>query len=580
MATFSQNNSPLQVFTPLPEGTLLATRLSGREEMGDTYRFTVSLIAQTGTQINLSSLVGAFAAVQLTLPGGIQRAYHGIIWEFWQEDGDEVFDRYAMVLRPRIALLELVKRSRVFQGQAANRIFQALLEPLNTPDGWQTQNLVTPLPERVYCTQYRETDLQFLRRLCSESGVTYFWSHTTTNHCITLTDNTCITSASLGTVAYKPQSGGTADGVVITSWRLGQKVCPAGVQVVGSQYQIFNQELQSTCPVPVAVQAGTLNLNTVQGIAPWQQDELSASRFFDSVTPSGGDNPNAITNIYSTQTSQAEVGARAAAAGSVRAFAKGNCCQLTPGHSFRLTGHPNQDGEWLVVAAEHTVEVEGRFWAGEPSVLKADVQAECAPLSVRQAIWPLLPRPIIAGVLTGIVIGPQGNEMFIDKYGRVQVRFWWDRDNSTTSCWIRVAQSWAGNGWGACFWPRVGHEVVVAFENGDPDRPIIVGSVYNSTNMPPYALPSNQYIAGWKSLTQGGDPSKKACSSPIRRRSRLPSAPFSASTSRGNPHAGVRTHRSRVGIARTRQGVAGDPQHQLQLHSGRQHQFCHRWRPY
>ena len=508
LATFSQNNSPLQVFTPLPEGTLLATRLSGREEMGDTYRFTVSLIAQTGTQINISSLVGAFAAVQLTLPGGVQRAYHGVIWEFWQEDGDSLFDRYTMVLRPRTSLLELVKRSRVFQGQAANQIFQTLLEPLNTPDGWQTQNLVTPLPERVYCTQYRETDLQFLRRLCSESGVTYFWSHTTSNHCITLTDNTSIQAVPLGAVPYKPQSGGTADGVVITSWRLGQKVCPAGVQVLGSQYQIFNQELQSTCPVPVAVQAGTLNLNTVQGIAPWQQDELSASRFFDSVTPSGGDNPNAITNIYSTQTSQAEVGARAAAAGSVRAFAKGNCCQLTPGHSFRLTGHPNQDGEWLVVAAEHTVEVEGRFWAGEPSVLKADVQAECAPLSVRQAIWPLLPRPIIAGVLTGIVIGPQGNEMFIDKYGRVQVRFWWDRDNSTTSCWIRVAQSWAGNGWGACFWPRVGHEVVVAFENGDPDRPIVVGSVYNSTNMPPYPLPSNQYIAGWKSLTQGGDPSK------------------------------------------------------------------------
>ena len=508
MATFSQNNSPLQVFTPLPEGTLLATRLSGREEMGDTYRFTVSLIAQTGTQINISSLVGAFAAVQLTLPGGVQRAYHGVIWEFWQEDSDSLFDRYTMVLRPRTALLELVKRSRVFQGQAANQILQALLQPLNTPDGWQSQNLVTPLPERVYCTQYRETDLQFLRRLCSESGVTYFWSHTTSNHCITLTDNTSIHAVPLGNVPYKPQSGGTADGVVITSWRLGQKVSPAGVQVLGSQYQIFNQELQSTCPVPVSVQAGTLNLNTVQGIAPWQQDELSASRFFDSVTPSGGDNPNAITSIYTTQTSQSEVGARAAAASSVRAFAKGNCCQLTPGHSFRLTGHPNQDGEWLVLAAEHTVEVEGRFWAGEPSALKADVQAECVPLSVRQAIWPLLPRPAIAGVLTGIVIGPQGNEMFIDKYGRVQVRFWWDRDNSTSSCWIRVAQSWAGNGWGACFWPRVGHEVVVAFENGDPDRPIVVGSVYNSTNMPPYALPSNQYIAGWKSLTQGGDPSK------------------------------------------------------------------------
>ena len=505
---FSQNHSPLQVFTPLPENTLLATRLAGREEMGDTYRFTVGLIARSGTRIDISALVGAFAGVQLTLPGGVTRAYHGIIAEFWQEDGDQVFDRYTMVLRPRIALLELVKRSRVFQSQSANQIFSTLLEPLKTPDGWQTQSFITPLPTRVYCTQYRETDLQFLRRLCSESGVTYFWTHTPQNHCITLTDNTSIQAQALGTIPYKPQAGGTVDGTVISSWRVGQKVCPAGVQVVGSQYQIFNQELQSTWPVPASVQAGTLKLNTVQGIAPWQQDELSASRFFDSVTPSGGEDPAAVTSMYNTQATQSEVGARAAAAGSVRAFATGNCCQLTPGHSFRLTGHPNQDGDWLVVAADHTVEVEGRFWAGEPSALRAEVRAECAPLSLRQAIWPFLPRPAIAGVLTGIVIGPEGSEIFIDKYGRVQVRFWWDRDNPSTSCWIRVAQSWAGNGWGACFWPRVGHEVVVSFENGDPDRPVIIGSVYNSTNMPPYALPSNQYIAGWKSLTQGGDPSR------------------------------------------------------------------------
>ena len=98
--------------------------------------------------------------------------------------------------------------------------------------------------------------------------------------------------------------------------------------------------------------------------------------------------------------------------------------------------------------------------------------------------------------------------MNIDPFGRVQVRFWWDAAESTTSCWVRVAQVWAGNSWGACFWPRVGHEVVVSFEDGDPDRPLIVGSVYNSTNMPPYPLPANQYIAGWKSLTEGGDPSK------------------------------------------------------------------------
>jgi type VI secretion system secreted protein VgrG len=279
-------------------------------------------------------------------------------------------------------------------------------------------------------------------------------------------------------------------------------------QVVGSQFEAFNQELQSTTSGPAAITAGSVPLKPFGFPAPWQEDELSASRFFDSVTASGGSNPDAITNIYSTQSNQSKIAAFAGASGSVRAFAVGDCCQLTPGHSFTLTGHPNQSGEWLVVSVEHTVEVEGRYWAGEAPALKTEARAECAPLSLPQYIWPLVPKPKIGGVLTGIVIGPENNEIFMDLYGRVQVRFWWDRDNSTTSCWIRVAQSWAGNGWGACFWPRVGHEVVVGFENGDPDRPIIVGSVYNSTNMPPYPLPASQFIAGWKSLTEGGDPTK------------------------------------------------------------------------
>ncbi|MFM7114322.1 MAG: type VI secretion system Vgr family protein, partial [Planctomycetota bacterium] len=119
---------------------------------------------------------------------------------------------------------------------------------------------------------------------------------------------------------------------------------------------------------------------------------------------------------------------------------------------------------------------------------------------------PPRPKPRVGGVCTATVVGP--GPMNIDKFGRVQVNFPWDRSAKGDSCWVRVAQSWAGNGWGACFWPRVGHEVVVAFEEGDPDRPVIVGSVYNGANMPPFAMPDNMYIAGWKSLTQGGDPAR------------------------------------------------------------------------
>jgi type VI secretion system secreted protein VgrG len=505
---FSQANSPLQVFTPLPDNTLLATRLVGREAMGDTFEFTVSLVAKLGTSIDFSQLVGKFAYAVVSLPGGASRTYHGMIWEFWQDDNDGVFDHYTMVLRPRITQLGLVKRSRVFQNQSANQIFAELLAPLNTPAGWTTQQFISPLPIRVYCTQYRETDLKFLRRLCSESGVTYYWIHRSGDHCINLIDNTTINAPDLGPIPYQRQASGTLEETGIRSWRLRQCQSVTSAQVVGSQFEVFNQELQATTSGPAAITAGSVPLKPFGFPSPWQEDELSASRYFDSVTASGGSNPDAITNIYSTQSNQSKIAAFAGASGSVRAFAVGDCCQLTPGHSFTLTGHPNQSGEWLVVSVEHTVEVEGRYWAGEAPALKTEARAECAPLSLQQHIWPLVPKPRIASLLTAIVIGPENNEIFVDQYGRVQVRFWWDRDNSTTSCWIRVAQSWAGNGWGACFWPRVGHEVVVGFENGDPDRPIIVGSVYNSTNMPPYPLPASQFIAGWKSLTEGGDPTK------------------------------------------------------------------------
>ena len=120
-------------------------------------------------------------------------------------------------------------------------------------------------------------------------------------------------------------------------------------------------------------------------------------------------------------------------------------------------------------------------------------------------------KPVIAGVQTATVVGPPGQEIFCDKYGRVKVQFHWDREgkkNADSSCWLRVAQVWAGNGWGAFFWPRVGHEVVVTFEEGDPDQPLIVGSVYNAENMPPFGLPKLSAFGGFKSCSVAGSPSK------------------------------------------------------------------------
>ena len=505
MPDFSQQNSPFQVFTPLPENTLLATRLVGSEKLGEIFEFKVSLVAQRGTTIDFSKLMGQHAYVSLQLPGGVTRYFHGIILAFAQEDGDEVFDHYTMTLKPRLARLGLTKRSRIFQDRSALEVWKFLLDQIGVS---KLIEMLKPLPKRVCITQYRETDLDFFLRLCSDTGNIHYWRHSADNHILTITDDTSLNAPDLGTIPYDQREGGTVMRTSIRSWRVEQSHCPTEGSVSGNNFQLFNQKLDASAQGPMEVDAGGLTLRRPANEGPWEQDENSASRYFDAIDSNGMENADANQDMYTWQGRKSRIIAYSAAAGMVRATAVGDCSQLSPGHSFSLADHPNQDGEWLVVSVRHTVEMEGRYWAGETSAMRVEARAECAPLSLPQYHWPILPRPRVSGVQTGIVIGPEGEEVFVDRFGRVQVRFWWDRDESTSSCWMRVAQSWAGNGWGAVFWPRVGHEVVVAFENGDPDRPMVVGSVYNASNMPPYALPANKFIAGWKSLTQGGDPSK------------------------------------------------------------------------
>ena len=505
MPDFSQQNSPLKVFTPLPENTLLATRLVGSEKLGGIFEFKVSLVAQRGTTIDFSKLMGQHAYVSLQLPGGVTRYFRGYILGFALEDGDEVFDHYTMTLKPNLARLSLTKRSRIFQNKSAAEIWQILLDQVSLSKMIQ---LLKPLPKRVIITQYRETDFDFFLRLCSDTGNIHYWQHTADNLILTMTDDTSLNAPDLGTIPYDQREGGTVNRTSIRSWRMEQSHCPTEGSVSGNNFQLFNQKLDASAQGPMEVDAGGLTLRRPANEGPWEQDENSASRYFDAIDSSGMENADANQDMYTWQGRKARIIAYSAAAGMVRATAVGDCSQLSPGHSFSLADHPNQDGEWLVVSVRHTVEMEGRYWAGETSAMRVEARAECAPLSLPQYHWPILPRPRVSGVQTGIVIGPEGEEVFVDRFGRVQVRFWWDRDESTSSCWMRVAQSWAGNGWGAVFWPRIGHEVVVAFENGDPDRPMVVGSVYNASNMPPYALPANKFIAGWKSLTQGGDPSK------------------------------------------------------------------------
>jgi type VI secretion system secreted protein VgrG len=217
-----------------------------------------------------------------------------------------------------------------------------------------------------------------------------------------------------------------------------------------------------------------------------------------------------VARIFPAAKRAAKLRAAAEAAAAVRAGGESNCVQFAPGRRFTLERHFDADGAYLLTAVEHEARVTGDYRAdAQDDALDYRNRFTAAPEGLPFRPPRVTPRPIIAGTQTATVVGPPGSQIFLDKYGRVKVQFPWDRQgqaNADSSCWIRVAQIWAGKTWGAFFWPRVGHEVVVAFEEGDPDQPIIVGSVYNAANMPPLTLPDEAMRCGIKSCTFAGDP--------------------------------------------------------------------------
>jgi type VI secretion system secreted protein VgrG len=189
------------------------------------------------------------------------------------------------------------------------------------------------------------------------------------------------------------------------------------------------------------------------------------------------------------------------AASALTISGRGDGCHLAAGRRFTLRNHFDADGSYLLTRVETTASLSGAYVTSGDGELLYENRFGAIPAGLPFRPARRTPKTRIDGVQTAVVVGPAGQEIWVDPYGRVKVRFRWDstRDSpGDDSCWIRVAQVWAGKGWGAFFWPRVGDEVVVVFEQGDPDRPLVVGCVYNGANMPPYPLPEAAMLGGFR----------------------------------------------------------------------------------
>jgi type VI secretion system secreted protein VgrG len=498
-------NRFLYLSTPLGPDTILLSGFSGTESISELFRFELELLADNRINISFDQLLGqsvAFGINVLPNDAAYQRDFDGICMRVSQGGRDQNFTRYTMTVVPRFWLLTQNFQSRIFQHISVPDILKSVLSGLDVE--YHLQGSFQP---RDYCVQYQESDFHFASRLMEEEGIFYFFEFSAGSHKLVLANapsfHPDIDYDS--TLIYEELSGGVRSEERISSWQKFQDLRTGKYTLWDHSFELPHKHLEAQSTVVDSVPVGTvthkLKVGGNENLEIYEHPGLYAQRF-DGVDKAGSPQPSEVQKIFDDN--KRTVGIRMQQAENPMLLIEGssNCRQLTAGHKFSLSRHFNADGLYVVVSLTHSAE-EGDFRT-DPNSVEAHYGNHFTSIPFGLAFRPIrkTPRPFIRGCQTAVVVGPAGEEIFTDLYGRVKVQFHWDRQgqyDSNSSCWIRVGTSWAGRKWGWIAIPRIGQEVVVDFLEGDPDQPLITNSVYNADTMPPYGLPDHKTVSTWKS---------------------------------------------------------------------------------
>jgi type VI secretion system secreted protein VgrG len=495
----------MQVSTPLARDTLLLVGMRGHEHISRLFHFHLDLLAENGRDVPFERLLGEKVTVSLALGGGRARHFSGIVSRFTQGTRDNSFTAYQAELVPQFWLLTRKVQSRIFQHKTVPEILREVLKGLDVT--FEIQGKFEP---RDYCVQYRESDFHFASRLMEEEGIFYFFKHAESGHEMVVA-NTPQSHPDLpgpSTIVYDELLGGARPDFRICEWEKVQELRAGKVTLWDHCFELPHQRLEASRPIAGGVPVGTvtheLRVGNSERLEIFDYPGGYAQRF-DGVDRGGGERPAELQKIFEDNRRTAAIRAQQEAAQALTVRGAGNCRQLTSGHRFTLARHFNADGPYVVTGVGHTANLGGDYRSGDGVLLAYENQFTCIPLALPYRPPLATPKPKIEGTQTAVVVGPPGPEQIhTDKYGRVKVKFHWDRGESQpgdSSCWIRVGTPWAGKGYGIIHIPRRGHEVIVAFEEGDPDRPIIIGSVYNAETMPPFPLPACKKQSGMVSAS-------------------------------------------------------------------------------
>lgn len=474
-----QETRKIGIETALGDDILSLRSVVIQEELSRPFQIDAELSSEDG-QIVFDDVIGHAATIRMDVGKNEVRYFHGFVSRFIQVANVGGYAHYRATIVPWIWLLTRTSDCRIFQEKSVPEIIEEILQGHGFSD--YKLRLTGNYAKKEYCVQYRETDFNFFSRLLEQEGIYYFFEHEQGKHNLILADSISAHSPFPGfeEVPFQELEKGASGREAITDWIAEKELQPVA-------YALNDYDFKK----PKASLYSSANLTRNHGNASFE--------FYDypgEYVEHGEGDRLAQVRLDELQSHhevfQAQATARGMAAGSI----------------FKLKDHPRKDQnrEYLITsvllqanAGEFASGGEnGEFFSCEFTAIESGQQYR----SVRSS-----PKPVIQGPQTAVVVGPKGEEIHTDDYGRVKVQFHWDRygkKDENSSCWVRVSQAWAGKNWGAIFLPRMGQEVIIDFLEGDPDLPIITGRVYNADTKTPYELPANKTMSTIKSLSSKG----------------------------------------------------------------------------
>lgn len=466
----------------------ILTSLTGREEISQLYEFSLT-IASPKDKLKPEEIIGQPLAVRIDRGDEEPRFVHGYISHMWAGDYSQTKDdqsapsrAYRVRLVPWLWFMTRAARSFVYLPEKLEKSIQDVIDKLI--ERVQSYGHVKPSIESgaasilksrkvEHCVQYRETDFNFLARTLEQYGVYYYFKHEESQHTLVLSDQPSYPEAMDSKVEYHPGIGGEVRVDTISSWEHAYEFVSGKYEQTEYDFKHPSSNLKVS-----AAQHSSIPLTNNSGYELFDYPG-------DYIKRDDGDK-EAIRRMEEEE--------------SRFNMVQGSsfCKSFSPGYTFKLTKHhscKDEEGKsYLLTSISHSAGQPGPF-SGHGSEMYYANQFTCIPKESQYRPRRTTLRPTLPSVQTAVVVGPPGEEIYTDEFGRVKVQFYWDREgkrDENTSCWIRVSQYWAGQGWGAMHIPHIGHEVIVAFLEGDLDRPLVIGRAYNQEQNVPMPLPDEK----------------------------------------------------------------------------------------